>query len=256
MTNPKLIAYFLLAAIGGCRMVAQTSAQLTFPSAGDAAQSLFEAVKKSDLPAIARILGGPTDLASSSDDDRDKIERELFAEKYEQMHRIGRDADGSMTLYLGAENWPLPIPLVQKQGMWRFDPEIGAREILYRRIGDNEFAAISLCHDFVAGRKAGVGAEHGIVLSPARFLLASTSDGQPVPFRGYYFRVLRGTRPDHLTLVAYPAEYRSAGVMTFVVTNKGVVYEKDLGPGSSSLASAMRAFHKDQTWRNVDSKDE
>jgi hypothetical protein len=53
-------------------------------------------------------------------------------------------------------------------------------------------------------------------------------------------------------LIAYPAEYRSSGVMTFIVTANDVVYEKDLGENTSAVASAMATFHKDATWRVAD----
>ena len=70
-------------------------------------------------------------------------------------------------------------------------------------------------------------------------------------FDGYYFRVL-AKRPKNGTsgfaFIAYPAEYRSSGVMTFIVTDNDVVYEKDLGANTPALASAMSEFHKDATW--------
>ena len=50
------------------------------------------------------------------------------------------------------------------------------------------------------------------------------------------------------TMIAYPAEYRSSGVMTFIVTDKGLVYEKDLGANTAAAAKAVGAFHKDATW--------
>ena len=62
----------------------------------------------------------------------------------EQMHRIGPDVNGTLSLYIGAENWPFPIPLVQKDGAWRFDADPGGQEVLYRRLGDNEFTAIEI----------------------------------------------------------------------------------------------------------------
>ena len=73
---------------------------------------------------------------------QDKVERELFVQKYQEMHRLGREADGSVTLYIGAENWPFPIPLVATNGVWRFDPDAGAKEVTFRRIGDNELRAL------------------------------------------------------------------------------------------------------------------
>ena len=88
-------------------------------------------------------------MLSSKDEVQDALDRELFVQKYQEMHRLGRDADGSMTLYIGAENWPFPIPLVQKDGSWRFDPDKGQDEILFRRIGENELGAIATCQEFV-----------------------------------------------------------------------------------------------------------
>jgi hypothetical protein len=87
---------------------------------------------------------------------------------------------------------------------------------------------------------------------------SESAAANPVLFQGYYFRVLatRPTTGDTMTpgiaLVAYPADYRSSGVMTFMVTNNDVVYEKDLGPKSSALASATTTFHKDATWHVAD----
>ena len=86
--------------------------------------------------------------------DQDKLDHEVFVEKYQEMHRLGREADGSVTLYIGAENWPFPIPLVAKNGAWRFDPDAGAKEVTFRRIGDNELTAIATCHEFVAAERA------------------------------------------------------------------------------------------------------
>jgi hypothetical protein len=70
---------------------------------------------------------------------------------------------------------------------------------------------------------------------------------------GYYFKVLSTSPTSNskggLAVIAHPAEYRSSGVMTFVLTTNDVVYEKDLGANTSALASAMTAFHRDATWR-------
>src|SRR6202035_4037676 len=119
----------------------------------EASQALFQAVQSNNEEAIAKILGGPTELTSSRDQGQDKLDRELFVQRYQEMHRLGRDADGSMTLYIGAENWPFPIPLVENSGAWRFDPDSGLKEILFRRIGENELTAIAICHEFVAAEK-------------------------------------------------------------------------------------------------------
>jgi len=92
--------------------------------------------------------------------------------------------------------------------------------------------------------------------------------GEPSPFHGYYYRILTRQGPaakggardymvnDKLTrgfaFVAYPADYRNSGVMTFVVNQSGVVYQKDLGPQSKALATAIEEYNPDKTWERVD----
>jgi hypothetical protein len=240
---------------GTSPVMAQQSSQPTFPSVADASKSLFQAVQGNDEGAIASILGGPTDLTSSGEQGQDKVDRDLFAQRYQEMHRLGREADGSMTLYIGAENWPFPIPLVQNNGAWRFDPEAGLKEVLFRRIGENEFTAIAMCHDFVATEKhyrPQSNADAALESSPASLVAKAatgSTGGDPVLFHGYYFKVLGTSKPNGgFTFIAYPAEYRSSGVMTFIITKNGVVYEKDLGANTPALAGAMTAFHKDASW--------
>src|SRR5713226_6479273 len=262
---PKLSAQVSVAMLamwaihGAYPGLAQESAQPTFPSAPEASQTLFQAVQANDEQAIANILGGPTDLTSSRDKGQDKVDRELFVRKYQEMHRLGREGDGSVTLYIGVENWPFPIPIVEKNRAWRFDSDAGLKEVTFRRIGENELTAIDICHEVVAAKKHG-GARPNTAdeadSAPVSLLVRAAGEstgGNPVLFNGYYFKVL-STRPTNgrFAIIAYPAEYRSSGVMTFVATAKDVVYEKDLGANTSALASAMAAFHKDATWRAAD----
>src|ERR1043166_3150493 len=82
---------------GAYPSLAQQAAEPTFPSATEASQSLFQAVQNNDEQAIAKILGGPTDLTSSHDAGQDKVDRELFVQKYQEMHRLHREPDGSVT---------------------------------------------------------------------------------------------------------------------------------------------------------------
>jgi hypothetical protein len=238
----------IFAAYGFAQQTAQTEG---FPSAGKAAHELYQAVKHGDTGEIAKILGGASELASTADPDQDKTERDQFVEKYKEMHRLARETDGSVTLYIGAENWPFPIPLLANSGSWHFDTETGRKEVLYRRIGDNEERAIATCHAFVAARKSASAPE-----TLPQSLVALTKDAStaaPVRFHGYYFRVIsqpKGT--GRFTLIAYPAEYRSSGVMTFIVTSRDMVYQKDLGMDTAAAASAMLAFHKDASWAAAD----
>jgi len=243
---------------GAGQALAQRSAQPTFSSAVEASQRLFRAIQSNNEETIVKILGGPSELTSSDDPRQDKIDRELFVQKYQEMHRLGREADGSVTLYIGAENWPFPIPLVATSGAWRFDPEAGAKEVMFRRIGDNEITAIATCHEFVAAVKqyrAGPTPADLTVNSITSLVAKATSGpsgGDRVLSNGYYFRLLSTNSEGKFALIGYPAEYRSSGVMTFVVTSNDVVYEKDLGTNTSAVASAITAFHKDATWRVAD----
>ena len=260
----------MLATTGAYPGLAQQSAQQTFPSAAEATQSLFQAVQHNNVQAIAKILGGPTELASCGNEAQDKLERELFVQKYQQMHRLGREADGSVILYIGAENWPFPIPLVEKNGAWHFGPDAGLKEVLFRRIGENELTAIAIGHEFVTAEKqhrpqpSTANSADSFPASLAARAAGESAGGDPVLFQGYYFHVV-ATRPTHgarpttegkttgdFVLIAYPAHYRSSGVMTFIVTDNDVVYEKDLGANTSALASAMTTFHKDATWHTAD----
>jgi hypothetical protein len=106
--------------------VAQLLEQPRFASPDDACQALFSAVQSGNEPEITKVLGGGEDLVSSGDAVQDRHDRALFPEKYEQTHRVLQDDDGSATLYIGAENWPFPVPLVSKNGKWYFEGDSGA----------------------------------------------------------------------------------------------------------------------------------
>src|SRR5256885_4485505 len=126
--------------------LAQKAGPKTFSSPGEASNALFQAVQNEDEEAVERILGAGKDVTSSSDEVEDKLERERFSQKYQEMHRLVREPDGATVLYIGAENWPFPIPLVSKDGAWFFDSDSGMQEIMFRTVGENESTAIRVCH--------------------------------------------------------------------------------------------------------------
>jgi len=132
---------------------AQSSERQTFSSAAEASNALFQAAQKEDEPSLEAILGAGKEVTSSRDEDEDKLEREQFSKKYQEMHRLVQEADGTTVLYVGAENWPFPVPLVSKNGAWYFDSDTGAQEILFRRIGENEAVAIQVCEEFAIAKK-------------------------------------------------------------------------------------------------------
>jgi hypothetical protein len=215
------------------------------------------------------------------------------------MHRLVEEPDGTTTLYIGAENWPTPIPLVHKADAWYFDTEAGKLEILFRRIGRNELSTIRVCQELAAAQNEYRQSQHGEYAqkilsddgqhdglywhaaasetqSPIGPLLASAfvqadasaSQAVPTPYRGYYFRMLKtqgknapggarsyvvsGRMTQGFAFVAFPAEYRSSGVQSFVVGPDAVVYEKDLGEKTSSIVKSMGKYDPDGTWRKVE----
>ena len=292
-----LAAAFLFAASFPVRSAAQQKGQKTFSSPEDASAALFAAVQGNDEKALLDIFGPDgKQIVSSGDDAEDSQSRANFAHKYQECNRLVKEPDGTITLYIGAMNWPTPIPIVSTGNSWYFNTEAGKKEILARRIGRNEMSAIRICQELVAAEKEYRSARNneyaGKIFSDqgqSNGLYWQASDGQPnspigplvawavaeenaksrgeapVPFRGYYFEVLsrqgknapggaksyvaNGKMTEGVAFVAYPAEYRSSGVMTFVVDQNGVVYQKDLGKNTGNIAKAMKEYNPNASWQ-------
>ncbi len=256
--------------------LAQKSGPEAFSSPGKASSALFQAVQNSDEEALEMILGADKEVTSSNDEIEDKLEREQFSQKYQEMHRLVQEPDGRTVLYIGAENWPFPIPLVSKNGTWHFDSDAGKQEILFRTIGENETTAIEVCHVLAQAKERSATDTTGA--DPISQYAQSLARGGPAnadntareagkqssPFHGYYFRMVTentaagsnnrvsgGRKTRALALVAYPADYRSSGVMTFVVTKNGVVYEKDLGSKTPTVAKDLERG-PDSSWHTAE----
>ena len=200
---------------------AQEPAQQTFPSSETASNALFLAAQSGNEQALVHILAGGKKLASSGDEAEDKIDREQFAQKYRQMHRLVRESGGSTLLYIGAENWRFPVPLVSRASVWYFDAKAGAQEIRFRRLGENEYTAVETCHALIQSTKQpGSNAmEIDRVAQYARSLInaqpaqisSTPSNGEEVlgPFHGYYFRILTAQRRGKMAPTANPANLPS-----------------------------------------------
>lgn len=253
LSSMAALALTLLAVGQPSLSLAQASKPKTFPSPAVAASALFQAAQRNDESALEAILGCGKDVTSSNDPVEDKLEREQFIQKYQEMHRLVREPEGRTVLYIGAENWPFPIPLASKGGAWYFDADAGKKEILFRRIGENEATAIQVLEEFAIARKndSVKAASEDPITRFAEELVsagaANTYNNDSQPFHGYYFRIVRDPAAGELnkarilTLVAYPAEYRSSGVMTFVVSHHGTVHQKDLGPNTTTIAPRIKA---------------
>ena len=217
-----------------------------FASAEQAVAALYKAVEADDQTTIAQLIG---QLSSSDDVVQDKADRQLFLRKYSEMHRLVKEPDGTTVLYIGAENWPFPVPLISKNGKWRFDIETGAQEITYRRIGENEMTAIDTCRAIARAIGHRDSDTNDNAVNAYAQKVVGAANGSPETFHGYYFRVLQML--DGAAVVAYPSEYGSTGVMTFAVALEGPVYEKDLGPNTVTLARSLKAWTPNANWQVV-----
>lgn len=285
--------------------LAQQAGQKTFPTAQAASQALVDAAKSTDESAMLQVLGPDgKDIISSGDDVEDAQSRSNFVMRYQEMHRLMKEPNGTTTLYVGSHNWPLPIPLVDKNGMWYFDSATAKMEILYRRVGRNEISTIRTSLELVAAEKEYAASHNGeyaqkIFSDPGQQngLYWKADNGQPqspigplvaaavaegytskkegaaaTPYRGYLYRVLTAQGPHApggaksyvvdgkmtggFAFVAFPAAYRSSGVMTFVICQNGVVYRKDLGPNGEKVAEAMKSFDPNPSWKKDEDQQE
>jgi hypothetical protein len=283
--------------------LAQQGGQKTFASPAEATKALYAAAKNNDEKAMLDLLGPDgKEIISSGDEAEDAHSRAEFVKRYEEMNRLVKEPDGSVTLYIGAHNWPCPIPLVNQKNAWYFDTAAGKKEILFRRIGRNEVSAIHVCRELAAAQKeyypqrhneyarkiySAEGEHDGLYWktaenepqSPIGPLVAQAANGdetksrgaQPLPFRGYYFHILTrqgknapgGARlylvdgkMTGFAFVAFPAVYRSSGVKTFLVSEDGVVYEKDLGKKTETIAMSLYEFNPDSSWQKSEMEQE
>jgi hypothetical protein len=277
--------------------------QQPFTGPGAALDALLAAVRASDAAAFDAIFGpGSEDLRSSGDAVADKAMREKFldaAEDHTGLEYV--DAD-RVLLSFGEDDWPFPIPLVKSDKGWIFDTAAGKDEILNRRIGRNELHAIAVVRGIVDAQEeyaamdptgSGVrqyaqrilsspGQRDGLFWksdandSPLGELVAvavmegygSADRSKPVPYHGYYFRLLKeqgksapGGAKSYLTdgkltggfaVVAWPADYGNSGIKTFVVNQRDLVFEKDLGADTEKLAASITAYDPDTTWEPVE----
>ena len=272
---------FLILAAPQCR--AQAEGQRTFTSSNAAVDALVQAAKKDDVAELQAIFGpGSEQIVSSGDDVADNQVRERFVSDYEARHTLARSGPHQLTLNVGKNDWPFPVPLVHAHNKWFWNAAAGKEEILYRRIGRNELAAIKVCKGVVAaqrdyaagahdGRPPGIyatrlvsesGKQNGLYWevpegatpSPAGPLLAQADaegydTSKRTPYHGYYYRMLKS--PRGFGFLAYPAEYRTSGVMTFIVDQTGVIYEKDLGDKTPEIAEQLTEYKRDNTWTRV-----
>ena len=218
------------------------NAQESFKTVEAAAEALVSAAKTGDRKGILTVLGRDgVDIVSSGDAIADASARKRVIAAYDAKHQVVMEGPDKAVLIIGGEDWPFPIPLVRKDGSWRFDTAAGREEILYRRIGRNELSAIQACLAYVdaqqeyaaqgvvgndvyaqrivsrPGQKDGLywPAQSEADDSPLGELVASAAaegyrvDQQRAPYHGYYYKVLTRQGPN-----------ASGGALDYVVRDR------------------------------------
>ena len=279
--------------------------QARYATPEEAAQALVNAVASSDNAALGIVLGPDIDELSSGDPVADAADREDFIEAAVTAAGIEQEegVDDIATLVIGEDDWPFAIPLVKEDNQWRFDMDAGLEELYARRIGRNELHAIAVLQEIVDAQReyyaidrdgdgineytlrlaSSEGKQDGLYWpvddgqepSPMGPLISEavaqgyekSSDGEPVPYHGYYYRVLEEQGPHAsggalqymqngnalrgFAVMAYPSEYGNSGIMSLVVNQDGIIFEKDLGEETAVTAESLSSFDPDTSWEPV-----
>jgi hypothetical protein len=205
-------------------------AQEQFTTPEEAVSALVDAAKSQDQTLLTVLGPDGKAVVSSGDPVADANARDNFVSAYDTKHALELEGDGSQTLIIGDDDWPFPIPLVNKDGKWQFDTKAGLDEILRRRIGRNELATIQVAlayvqaqNEYAALDPAGLGSHvyaQRIVSRPGKKdgLYWVTAEGEPpsplgdlaakasaegykagqtpIPYHGYYYRILTRQGPN------------------------------------------------------------
>jgi hypothetical protein len=300
------LAAFLLSMLLATPAATPAAGGKAFDTAKAAADALVAAAASDDVAALGEIFGPSGDkIVASADPVKDKNDRARFTElaKEKLDVEVDRKNPHRATLVVGNDDWPFPVALVETKGKWRFATKEGLREVLYRRIGQDEIDAMDVCRGYVEaqveyaseirddsgtrhyaerilstpGTKDGLawmgadGKPEGPIADGVAKAIAEGYTSRAEPYHGYFFKVLTAQGPaaphgalDYViqgnmiggfALVAWPAEHRATGVKTFLINHDGILYEKDLGPDTAKLASEMKAYNPDKTWKRVPDTD-
>ena len=241
--------------------------QKTFATPAEASQALHAAVQAKDDKAVTQVLSPKAQkLVSSGDSAEDKSAADSFAKKYDEMNRLVAMTDGSQVLYVGADNYPFPVPLAQdSSSRWYFDADAGHEELHARRIGSNELSAMDACrlianaeelyhqgtHQYTDTIVSTPGQQNGLYWEVsenqtpgpmgtlnqfAKSIFNASAPSKEVVSHGYSFRII--TTKGGYTIFASPVNYQHSGIMTFSLGRDGVIYQQDLGPKAPDTLTA------------------
>ena len=229
---PAILVSGLLCLASQAAPETAASVQKQFDTPEQAVESLLQASSTFDAAALKEILGPESeDIISSEDPVMDKKRVLGFAAmaKTKQAIEIDPENPNQASLIVREDDFPLPIPLIKKDGKWSFDTEAGREEILNRRIGANELDAITICHGYVEAQHEYAAEQHDgakinqyaqrVISTPgkqdglawkdengdwqgpvgegiAKALEQGYSDNtKQQPYHGYYFKILKGQGP-------------------------------------------------------------
>jgi hypothetical protein len=297
------LARLALALMLAVPLAAAAAPQETYATPEAAVDALMAALKADTDAAMLAIFGEEhKDLIISSDRAATSATRARILAAMQTLRVLHEPGPDRRVLLIGAEAWPVPIPLVRAGDRWRFATEEGRDEIVNRRIGGNERNAIYVLRAYLDAQRAYAARDRDgdgvlqyaqkLASAPGKhdglYWPADTAKGEEAspfgplfaegaayrkghvagdPYRGYYFRILtrqgknapggaysyviNGRMLAGFAMVAYPAEYGKSGVMSFIVSHNGKVYEKDLGKDSTAIGAKMSTFDPGSGWKEV-----
>jgi len=200
-----------------------------FADPADAVRALVEAAQAKDAAALRTVFGLATDELVAADRVQATNELAAFVAAYEAEHRLARESEERCLLIVGANAWPFPIPIVRRDGRWRFDTQAGQEELLNRLIGRHELSVLKVMRVYVEAQReyasqdrdgdevleyaqhlaSAPGTKDGLFWSPdldgelsplGPFVAQAQAEGYAMgarvepqarqPFHGYYFKVL------------------------------------------------------------------
>jgi Protein of unknown function (DUF2950) len=255
--------------------------QKTFATPAEASHALHAAVQARDDKALTQILGSKAQkLVRSGDPAEDKSADDSFTGKYDQMNRLVAMTDGSQVLYIGADNYPFPVPLAEdSSSRWYFDAGAADQELRARRIGRNELSAMDACrliasaeelyhqgtHRYTDTIVSTPGQQNGLYWevsesqapSPmgrlnqfAKGVFNASAPSKEVESHGYSFRIV--TTKAGFTIFASPVNYQHSGIMTFSLGRDGVIYQQDLGPKPPDTLIAIEQHNPTHGWTQAE----
>jgi hypothetical protein len=270
-------------------MPSMACAQKAFPTAEAVANAFIDAVATNDDAAKREILGAdyrrfiPPESVDADD-------RTAFLYASSKDRKVIADGPEMAHLSVGTGGWTLPVPIMKTAKGWIFDVKAGAEEMRIRRIGRNELAAMQALLAYYDAQKDYALADRngdGVLEYAQRFasspgkrdgLIWPNDPASPLGplygdeskdgvYHGYRFRILKAQGPDArsgardfvvkgrmtqgFAAVAWPAKWNDTGVMTFIVSHDGNIYQKNLGAGTDAAARVMTRFNPDKSWTRV-----